>query len=147
MTAAERHVPDRRPAPVVVGFFVVLLGLVMALPAAGAEEGAGKPAEGVSDAKTEPAVEDWNAHFEYTGILQGNVRFRAPYSGPNSLNPGNRMRELMNFSGFFGTRLWEGGEFYVNTQFDQGFGLNKSVGLAGFPPVIWAHGGPGVVHR
>jgi len=133
MTAAERHVPDRRPAPVVVGFFVVLLGLVMALPAAGAEEGAGKPAEGVSDAKTEPAVEDWNAHFEYTGILQGNVRFRAPYSGPNSLNPGNRMRELMNFWGFFGTRLWEGGEFYVNTQFEQGFGLNKSVGLAGFP--------------
>ncbi len=90
------------------------------------------PEDGVGGEAKE-AAEVWSAHTEYTGIVQGNLRFPSPYSGANSLNPGNRARELMNFSGFFGRRSGEGGEFYVNTQFDQGVGLNKTTGLAGFP--------------
>ena len=32
-----------------------------------------------------------------------------------------------------GVRLWQGGEFYFNPELAQGFGLNGTLGLAGFP--------------
>ena len=115
---------------------ILLVAILLAAPICRADDIAAPslalPEDGVSRAAKE-AAEDWSAHFEYTGIVQGNLRFRSPYSGANSLNPGNRARELMNFWGYFGRRLWEGGEVYFNPQFDQGFGLNKTTGLAGFP--------------
>ena len=35
-------------------------------------------------------------------------------------------------SAFLGWRLWQGGEFYFNPELAQGFGLNSTLGLAGF---------------
>ncbi len=34
---------------------------------------------------------------------------------------------------FAGVRLWQGGEFYFDPELAQGFGLNSTLGIAGFP--------------
>jgi high affinity Mn2+ porin len=76
---------------------------------------------------------EWSTHYQYTAIDQGHLAFRAPYSGPNSLNPGNRMNETMTGTAYIGRTLWDGGALYVNPEFAQGFGFNRTTGLAGFP--------------
>lgn len=75
---------------------------------------------------------DWSTHYQYTVIDQGHPGFRAPYSGPNSLNPGNRMNETMSTTAYLGRTLWEGGALYLDPEFVQGFGLSHTTGLAGF---------------
>ena len=57
--------------------------------------------------------------------------FHAPYSGPNSLSP-DIGRETVDATLYLGTRLWRGAELWVNPEADQGFGLDNTVGLAGF---------------
>ncbi|MBV8893882.1 MAG: hypothetical protein JO266_18255 [Acidobacteria bacterium] len=76
---------------------------------------------------------DWSTHYQFTGIYQGYPAFRAPYSGPNSLTPGNRSRETMTGTAYIGRALWDGGALYLNPEFAQGFGLSHTFGLAGFP--------------
>ena len=58
--------------------------------------------------------------------------FHAPYSGPNSLTP-NSGREATDATLFLGARLWNGAELWVNPEADEGFGLDDTLGLAGFP--------------
>jgi high affinity Mn2+ porin len=43
------------------------------------------------------------------------------------------MQETWSNSLFLNARLWEGGEVYYNPELLQGFGLNNTVGVAGFP--------------
>jgi high affinity Mn2+ porin len=76
---------------------------------------------------------EWSTHYQYTAIDQGHPGFRAPYSGPNSLNRGNRMNETMTATAYLGRTLWEGGALYLDPEFAQGFGLSHTFGLAGFP--------------
>jgi high affinity Mn2+ porin len=57
--------------------------------------------------------------------------FHAPYSGPNSLSP-DIGRETVDATLYLGARLWRGAELWVNPEADQGFGLDNTVGLAGF---------------
>jgi high affinity Mn2+ porin len=106
---------------------VVLAILAAAHPlAAWAQEAAP-----VSDA-SEPS--NWSTHFQYTFIEQGNAAFHSPFPvGPNSLDPGNRFRETMSATALFGYRLLENTELYFDPEFNQGFGLSKTFGLAGFP--------------
>jgi high affinity Mn2+ porin len=75
---------------------------------------------------------DWSTHYQYTAIDQGHPGFRSPYSGPNSLNSGNRMNETMSATAYLGRGLWQGGELYLDPEFNQGFGLSHTTGLAGF---------------
>jgi len=79
-----------------------------------------------------PASNDWNVHGQTTLITQGYPSFRAPYQGPNSLPGIGRTRETWTVGAFLGWRLWEGGEFYFNPEFAQGFGIGSTLGLAGF---------------
>ena len=58
---------------------------------------------------------------------------RSPYEGTNSLPGGGQGRETWTADAFLGWRLWQGGEFYFNPELAQGFGLNSTLGLAGFP--------------
>jgi high affinity Mn2+ porin len=58
--------------------------------------------------------------------------FRAPYRGQNSLYP-NQARETGDVTFYAGMRLWQGAEFWINPEIDQGFGLSNTVGVAGFP--------------
>ena len=82
-------------------------------------------------APPEPA--NWNIHGQTTFIAQGYPRIRSPYEGANSLPGGGQGRETWTVDAFLGWRLWQGGEFYFNPELAQGFGLNSTLGLAGFP--------------
>jgi high affinity Mn2+ porin len=80
------------------------------------------------------APKDWSFHAQSTFIEQGNLRFHSPYRGPNSLDPAPRGRESWTGTMFLGARLpWaSGGALYFNPEFNQGFGLSKTEGVAGF---------------
>ena len=76
---------------------------------------------------------EWSTHYQYTAIDQGHPGFRSSYTGPNSLNPGNRMNETMSATAYIGRSLWDGGALYLDPEFNQGFGLSHTTGVAGFP--------------
>lgn len=80
-----------------------------------------------------PASNDWNIHAQTTFIAQAYPRIRSPYEGASSLPGGGQGRETWTADAFLGWRLWDGGEFYFNPELAQGFGLNSTLGLAGFP--------------
>lgn len=78
-------------------------------------------------------VEQGNAHFQATWVDQYHGRFKAAYSGANSLGASASNKETTDATAFLGWRPWRGGELYVNPEVDQGFGLSNTVGVAGFP--------------
>ncbi len=82
---------------------------------------------------TDPESDRWEIHGQTTYLPQGYPAFRAPYSGPNSLTPASQFQATWSNSLFLNARLWEGGEVYYNPELLQGFGLNNTVGVAGFP--------------
>lgn len=90
-----------------------------------------KPA---ADGKTAlPESNDWNVHAQTTFLPHGYPAFRSPYAGANSLPGGGQLQQTWTTTAFLGVRLWDGGEFYFNPELAQGFGLNGTLGLAGFP--------------
>ncbi len=82
---------------------------------------------------TDPESDRWEIHGQTTFLPQGYPSFRASYSGPNSLTPAAQLQETWSNSLYLNARLWEGGEIYYNPELLQGFGLNNTVGAAGFP--------------
>jgi high affinity Mn2+ porin len=81
----------------------------------------------------DPESNRWEIHGQTTYLPQGYPGFRAAYSGPNSLTPAPQTQATWSNSLFLNVRLWEGGELYYNPELLQGFGLNDTVGVAGFP--------------
>lgn len=75
----------------------------------------------------------WEIRGQATYIQQGYPTFRAPYDGPQSLRSRAQVRQTLTASAFLGVRLWEGGEFYYNPEFFQGFGLSDTAGAGGYP--------------
>jgi high affinity Mn2+ porin len=84
-------------------------------------------------ALVDPESSRWEIHGQTTYLPQGYPGFRAAYSGPNSLTPAPQAQATWSNSLFLNVRLWEGGELYYNPELLQGFGLNDTVGAAGFP--------------
>jgi high affinity Mn2+ porin len=82
---------------------------------------------------TDPESDRWEIHGQTTYLPQGYPGFRALYTGPNSLTPAPQAQATWSNSLFLNVRLWEGGEVYYNPELLQGFGLNDTVGAAGFP--------------
>jgi high affinity Mn2+ porin len=82
---------------------------------------------------TDPESDRWEIHGQSTYIGQGYPAFRAPYTGTNSLTPARQAQATWSNSLYLNARLWEGGEVYYNPELLQGFGLNDTVGVAGFP--------------
>ena len=76
--------------------------------------------------------ENWSLHYQATVIGQGDLKFHSPYSGQNSLNPGETS-ETVTTTFFLGVRIWKGGELYFNPEISQGKGLSDTLGVAGFP--------------
>ncbi|HTT05401.1 MAG TPA: carbohydrate porin [Steroidobacteraceae bacterium] len=100
--------------------------LCAALPAWGNEGDSG------SSGGTSAAAAPWFAFYgQSTYTEQASDGFHAPYSGANSLSP-HIARETFDVTLFLGTHLWRGAEMWVNPEIDQGFGLDDTVGLAGF---------------
>jgi high affinity Mn2+ porin len=80
-----------------------------------------------------PESNDWNLHAQTTFLPQGYPSIRSPYASPLSLPGGGQLQATWTTTAFLGARLWDGGEFYFNPELAQGFGLNGTLGLAGFP--------------
>lgn len=74
----------------------------------------------------------WRMFGQFTGVVQWHPQFVAPYTGPNSLSSGNRSEETTDVTLYLGARVWQGGEVWINPEIDQGFGLDNTLGLAGF---------------
>jgi high affinity Mn2+ porin len=91
--------------------------------AAGQQSGSGE----------DKSPEDWALHAQSTFVVQYHPRFRSAYQGPNSLTPKNQARETWDLTLYGGVRPWRGAELWVNPEIDQGFGLSRTVGIAGFP--------------
>ena len=77
--------------------------------------------------------ETWAVHGQITNVTQWHRRFRSPYSGTNSLQSDGRTEETTDITLYGGLRLWKGAELWLNPELDQGFGLDNTVGVAGFP--------------
>jgi high affinity Mn2+ porin len=82
--------------------------------------------------ETSAPRETFAVHGQFTYVEQETSGFNAPYSGPNSLSP-HRGKETTDATLYVGTALWPGAEGWINPEIDQGFGLNNTVGAAGFP--------------
>jgi len=81
----------------------------------------------------EPAPELWNLHGQFTNVTQFHPAFTSPYAGANSLDPANDARETADVTAFVGLALWKGAAAYADPEIDQGFGLDDTLGVAGFP--------------
>ena len=91
------------------------------------------PAVEARPTQGDPSPETWAIHGQMTNVTQWHRRFRSPYAGTNSLDANGRTEETTDATIYAGVRLWRGAEFWVNPELDQGFGLNNTVGVAGFP--------------
>ena len=80
-----------------------------------------------------PESDLWNVHGQTTFLAQGYPAIRSPYAGPDSLPAGGQLQETWTSTAFLGVRLWQGGEFYLDPELAQGFGLDGTLGVAGFP--------------
>ncbi len=80
-----------------------------------------------------PPIEsaDWNIRGQTALVSQFAPPFHAPYRGANSLDS-NAGRETWDATLYIGRRLWEGAEFWIDPEIDQGFGLSGTLGVAGF---------------
>ena len=80
-----------------------------------------------------PAFEtdNWAIHGQTTFVSQFAPAFHAPYHGANSLDS-NACRETWDVTVYIGRRLWDGAEFWIDPEIDQGFGLSNTLGIAGF---------------
>jgi high affinity Mn2+ porin len=82
-----------------------------------------------------PAIaqdEDFAVHAQSTYVEQSTSDFNAPYRGPNSLSP-DKGAETTDATLYLGARLWTGAEAWINGEIDEGFGLDNTLGVAGFP--------------
>src|ERR1019366_276267 len=69
---------------------------------------------------------------QFTYTEQQTSGFNAPYAGQNSLTP-HTNEETVDVTLFLGRRLWPGAEIWITPEIDQGFGLDDTLGVAGFP--------------
>jgi high affinity Mn2+ porin len=107
--------------------FVLVIGFICGHPpiVLAAEEPEGSTAQSMPE-------ERFAVHGQVTYVEQETGSFKAPYRGPNSLSP--RMgRETVDATLFIGARLWPGAEGWIAPEIDQGFGLDNTLGVAGFP--------------
>ncbi|QUD86570.1 carbohydrate porin [Phenylobacterium montanum] len=121
--------PGRQPC----GFHLIAVlaaaGLVLACsPMARADDAA--PARPSSEAAADAL---WAVHGQATVVEQATIAFPSPYRGAESLDPATRGRETVDATLYLGFRPWRGAELWVDPEIDQGFGLNDTLGAAGFP--------------
>jgi high affinity Mn2+ porin len=110
------------------GFILVAFLVSLATSTALAQDAPNKPSGDDS-----AAPEWYSVHGQATFVGQFHPAFDAPFSGLHSLSSGNGGDETVDATLFLGIRVWEGLEFYVDPEIDQGLGLSNTFGVAGFP--------------
>jgi high affinity Mn2+ porin len=78
-------------------------------------------------------IQNLAIHEQATVTWMLQPAFRAPYTGPQSLQPDANGRETVDATLYAGFRPWPGGEIWINPEVDQGFGLSDTFGVAGYP--------------
>jgi high affinity Mn2+ porin len=86
----------------------------------------------VASRAAEETPQDFAMHAQFTYVEQGTSGFNAPYGGRNSLSP-DRGAETVDATLFLGARIGPGAELWISPEIDQGFGLDDTLGVAGFP--------------
>ncbi len=89
------------------------------------------PAEVAEDAPASRDTGRYSFHGQTTFVAQGVPGFRAPYRGENSLVP-HQVQSTTTATLFLGVKLTDSTELYYNPEFSQGFGLSRTLGVAGF---------------
>jgi high affinity Mn2+ porin len=79
-----------------------------------------------------PGAEHFAVHGQATYVEQETNGFTSPYRGANSLSP-SKGAETVDATLNLGLRPWSGAELWVTPEIDQGFGLDNTLGVAGFP--------------
>jgi high affinity Mn2+ porin len=100
--------------------------------AAAAQTAPGQPV--APEAPTQPAEpEIWAVHGQSTFLWQYHPGFgTSTPRGPQSLDAGRRGAETTDATVYLGYRPWAGAEIWFNPEADQGFGLQNTLGVAGF---------------
>lgn len=129
----SRSAPKRRAILVTALFAAGLASPGLASPPIANAGNAADPAPATVSTPTPLAEERVAFHAQFTVVSQGNLPFRAPYRGDNSLDGNGEVRETADVTFYAGYRPWAGGELWVNPEIDQGFGLRNTLGAAGFP--------------
>jgi high affinity Mn2+ porin len=80
-----------------------------------------------------PATQNFAVHGQATVTDQANLAFNSPYTGGNSLPGYSQGRETVDATLFIGFRPWSNAEIWAGPEIDQGFGLQNTLGIAGFP--------------
>jgi len=98
------------------------------------DDGAARRNDDAGAKPDEDAAEDerYSVHAQTTNIVQGHPRFKARYSGPASFNPHGETRGGSTTTGFFGLRLWDGAEAYINPEVIVGYGVNGAIGAGAY---------------
>ena len=105
-------------------------------PAVAAAPAAGATTQTTADAPTADAPaapENWAIHAQSTFLMQYHPAFAASFPrGPQSLDSGRRGDETTDATIYIGVRPWNGAEIWFNPEADQGFGIQDTLGIAGF---------------
>ena len=83
-------------------------------------------------APADEVTPDLTLHGQLTWTTQHVGEFASPYAGPNSLHP-HQTRSTADATLYGGWRMGEATEAWLNLELDQGFGLDNTLGAAGFP--------------
>jgi high affinity Mn2+ porin len=113
-----------------------LLAALLALAPAARGQNAAPAVGAAAEAPAPPSMEQkWNFHVQNTDVVQGYPGFASRYSGPNSLpsSGGGETRETVGLDLMAGLRLWSGAEAHIDALMWQGFGLDNTFGVEGFP--------------
>ena len=121
-----------------IRFGAPALLLVLCPPAVGWAQMAGPtpqpPGAPISSEEAEQVQpENWAVHGQATNTWLLQPGFRSSYQGPQSLSASTNARETIDVTLYAGIRPWPGGEFWINPETDQGFGLSDTFGVAGYP--------------
>lgn len=88
--------------------------------------------QGTADSEAS-TPEQWAVHGQFTNITQTHAAFKSPYSGSNSLSGNGDTQATTDLTLMLGLRLWRGAELWLTPEYDQGYGFDNTLGVAGFP--------------
>ncbi|MBB3213197.1 high affinity Mn2+ porin [Herbaspirillum sp. Sphag1AN] len=118
--------------PLASAFSALFIGTLSANAMAEASNLAVIPAEAGTTDTTAITDDVWSVHGQFTYVNQWHPGFHAPYSGANSMDPNAKNSNTTDVTLFLGRRLWDGAEFWINPEYDQGYGLSNTLGMAGY---------------
>ena len=78
--------------------------------------------------------EEWNLHAQMTHVTQWHPTFDTACNAQKYYCMSGRAqrKQTNDVTLYFGKKLWQGAELYINTEVDEGFGIGDTHGLAGF---------------